>query len=86
VTDGDSAVGGGSAPGTVLPTKLVLVAHPSLSANALERLLRQQPVPIIARIEHTRVALDLRTVDPQDDERILSAFDSVSGKQAAETI
>ena len=79
VTDGDSAVGGGSAPGTDLPTKLVIVEHPSLSANALERLLRQQPVPIIARIEHTRVALDHRTVDPQDDERLMSAFSNLPG-------
>ena len=76
VADGQSTIGGGSAPGTTLPTKLVVVEHPSHNANDLERLLRRQPVPIIARIEHDRVVLDLRTVDPQDDPIVLSAFNN----------
>ena len=71
-------LGGGSAPGTTLPTKLVMVEHPSQTANDLEHLLRRQPVPIIARIEHKRVVLDLRTVDPPDDTLLLSAFDGVT--------
>ena len=78
VVDGESTIGGGSAPGTTLPTKLVVVEHQSHSANDIERLFRRQPVPIIARIEHGRVALDLRTVDPTDDTRVLSAFDGVT--------
>jgi L-seryl-tRNA(Ser) seleniumtransferase len=78
VVDGESTIGGGSAPGTTLPTKLVVVEHQSHSANDIERLLRRQPVPIIARIEHGRVALDLRTVDPTDDSLLLSAFDGVT--------
>ena len=78
VVDGESTIGGGSAPGTTLPTKLVMVEHPSQTANDLEHLLRRQPVPIIARIEHKRVVLDLRTVDPPDDTLLLSAFDGVT--------
>jgi L-seryl-tRNA(Ser) seleniumtransferase len=78
VVDGESTIGGGSAPGTTLPTKLVMVAHTSHNANDIERLFRRQPVPIIARIEHGRVALDLRTVDPTDDTLLLSAFDGVT--------
>jgi L-seryl-tRNA(Ser) seleniumtransferase len=77
VADGQSTIGGGSAPGTTLLTKLVVVEHPSHHANDLERLLRRQPVPVVARIEHDRVVLDLRTVDPQDDAIVLSAFDSL---------
>lgn len=72
--DGLSTIGGGSAPGATLPTCLVSVESPTLSANALEERLRTQPVPIIARIEADRVVVDLRTVDPSDDERIVSAF------------
>jgi L-seryl-tRNA(Ser) seleniumtransferase len=76
VLDGESTIGGGSAPGTTLPTKLIVVEHPSHSANDIELLLRRQPVPIIARIEHDHIALDLRTVEPEDDALLLTAFDS----------
>jgi L-seryl-tRNA(Ser) seleniumtransferase len=77
VVDGESTIGGGSAPGTTIPTKLVVIEHPSHMAHDLERLLRRQPVPVVARIEHDRVVLDLRTVDPQDDALVLSAFDTL---------
>ena len=77
VVDGESTIGGGSAPGAVLPTRLIAVTHPTLSATKLEAHLRSQPVPVIARIENDRVILDLRTVDPADDTRVASAFGSV---------
>ena len=65
---GVSAVGGGSAPGVELPTTLVTLRHSQLSAEALEERLRQCTPPVIARIDHDRVVLDLRTVfDHQDD-------------------
>jgi L-seryl-tRNA(Ser) seleniumtransferase len=64
VVDGVSAIGGGSAPGTALPTRLVAI---SLPAAALERQLRAQQPPVIARIEEDRVVLDLRTVEPEQD-------------------
>jgi L-seryl-tRNA(Ser) seleniumtransferase len=72
--DGESTIGGGSAPGAALPTCLVSIAEASHTANDLEQLLRRQTVPIIARIEHDRLVLDLRTVDPLDDDRIVDAF------------
>jgi L-seryl-tRNA(Ser) seleniumtransferase len=72
--NGVSTIGGGSAPGSTLPTCLVFIQHASLSANEVEQLLRRQTVPIIARIEAERLVLDLRTVDPLDDERIAAAF------------
>ena len=78
VIDGESTIGGGSAPGTTIPTKLVAIEHASRAADDIEHILRRQPVPIIARIEHGRVVLDLRTVDPQDDAIVLSAFDSLA--------
>jgi L-seryl-tRNA(Ser) seleniumtransferase len=67
VIDGSSTIGGGSAPGSAVPTRLVRVLHASLSADALEARLRLQDPPVIARIENDRVVLDLRTVDPKDD-------------------
>jgi L-seryl-tRNA(Ser) seleniumtransferase len=68
VVNGLSAVGGGSAPGVELPTWLVSIEKDNLSAAGLEETLRRAAVPIIGRIEQDRVVLDLRTVDPEDDD------------------
>ena len=70
VVDGVSTIGGGSAPGSQLPTKLVAVARPGLSADALESSLRGLDPAVIARIQDDRVVLDLRTVTPADDGRL----------------
>ena len=67
VVDGLSTIGGGSAPGSTLPTRLLQLRHTDLSANALEARLRTLDPPIIARIENDIVVLDLRTVLPADD-------------------
>ena len=64
---GSSAVGGGSAPGLQLPTVLLTVGRDGESADATERYLRSLDPPVIARIEHDRVVLDLRTVLPYQD-------------------
>ena len=68
VIDGWSAIGGGSAPGVTLPTRLVRIRHRGLTASAVEAHLRRQDPPVIARIEDQHVVLDLRTVDPADDD------------------
>lgn len=76
VVDGESAIGGGSAPGVALPTRLVRIRHPSLTTSALEAQLRRHDPPIIARIENDHVVLDLRTVDPEDDSIVASAVEA----------
>ncbi len=67
VIKGSSTIGGGSAPGTTLPTHLVAIALP---ATRLESALRAQRPPVIARIENERVLLDLRTVPPERDDEL----------------
>jgi L-seryl-tRNA(Ser) seleniumtransferase len=64
---GSSAVGGGSAPGVELPTVLLSVSRDGESASQTEAVLRALDPPVIARIEHDQVVLDLRTVPPQQD-------------------
>ena len=64
---GSSAVGGGSAPGVALPTVLLSIAREGQSAAATEQWLRSLDPPVVARIEHDRVLLDLRTVLPEQD-------------------
>jgi L-seryl-tRNA(Ser) seleniumtransferase len=69
---GASAVGGGSAPGLTLPTVLLALERDGESAATLERWLRSLDPPIVARIEHDRVVLDLRTVAPAEDALLVS--------------
>jgi L-seryl-tRNA(Ser) seleniumtransferase len=72
VLDGRSRVGGGSLPGSSLPTKLVAV----LAANAelLAARLRQAEHPVIARIQEDRLLLDPRTVLPWQANALLDTL------------
>jgi L-seryl-tRNA(Ser) seleniumtransferase len=72
--DGESLVGGGSAPSAVLPTTLIAITHKSLSAEELAAGLRSSELPIIARVEQGGVLLDLRTVFPDQDVQIVDAL------------
>jgi L-seryl-tRNA(Ser) seleniumtransferase len=69
VCAGESTVGGGSLPGETLPTyTLCLTVR---RAEKFVKILREQALPVIARIEDDRVLLDPRTVLPgQDDDLI----------------
>ncbi len=70
IVDGMSTIGGGSAPGSELPTKLVELSHATMSAAEIERHLRAQDPPVIARIQNDRVVLDLRTVLLEETETL----------------
>ena len=72
VIDGMSTVGGGSAPGTELPTRLVDIARDGMTADAIEQHLRALDPPVIARIQDDRVVLDLRTVLTSEDSYLQS--------------
>ncbi|MGH9330195.1 MAG: aminotransferase class V-fold PLP-dependent enzyme, partial [Vicinamibacterales bacterium] len=73
LVDGFSTIGGGSAPGSKLPTVLIAISRPGLSADALEARLRRLDPPVIARIENDTVVLDLRTVLENQDALLLNA-------------
>ncbi|MBI4410131.1 MAG: L-seryl-tRNA(Sec) selenium transferase [Gemmatimonadetes bacterium] len=70
---GMSAAGGGAFPDAELPTTLLLVRPRARSANEAEARLRAAEPPIIARIVEDRIALDLRTVFPEEEEALLAA-------------
>jgi L-seryl-tRNA(Ser) seleniumtransferase len=72
--DGFSTTGGGSAPGSALPTRLIAIEVGDLSATALETRLRKSDPPIVARIQDGRVVLDLRTVIEADDARLATSI------------
>jgi len=78
IIDGDSVVGGGSAPSAVLSTSLLAVTCDGLSAEDLSKSLRNSNPPIIVRVEEGRVLLDLRTVFPEQDGLISAALKQIS--------
>lgn len=69
VIPGESAIGGGSLPGTRLPTHLL-----ALEADSPDRFLaelRSASSPVVARVEDERVLLDPRTVLPNQEGALL---------------
>jgi L-seryl-tRNA(Ser) seleniumtransferase len=74
ILDGYSTTGGGSAPESELPTRLLAVRVEGRSAAEVERELRLGDPPIVARIEQDEVVLDLRTVSEDDDLRLAEAI------------
>ena len=74
VVDGESVIGGGAAPSSTLPTRLLSLSHADLSANELSAHLRAFDPPIIARVEDGKVLLDLRTVFPEQDLKVADAL------------
>ena len=74
VVSGVSTVGGGGAPGSALPTRLVQLTPRGGSATTLEARLRGLHPSIVARIEHDRVVLDLRTVLPEQDDQLTATL------------
>ena len=77
VLDGFSTMGGGSAPGSALATALVAVRHASMTASELEARLRHSDPPVVVRIQEDRVLVDLRTVPPEQDARLLEILNGV---------
>jgi L-seryl-tRNA(Ser) seleniumtransferase len=78
VAESRSVLGGGAAPGSTLPTRVLAVKSASHNADELCARLRQWEMPIIARVEEGRVLLDLRTVEPEQEEAIVAALESMS--------
>ena len=74
IIDGESLIGGGAAPSSVLSTRLIALSHADLSADELSSRLRASNPPIIARVEDGRVLLDLRTVFPEQDTDVVDAI------------
>jgi L-seryl-tRNA(Ser) seleniumtransferase len=77
VIDGESVIGGGAAPSSVLPTRLLAVTHVDLGADQLSARLRKSDPPVITRVEEGRVLLDLRTVFPDQDRLVADALQRI---------
>jgi L-seryl-tRNA(Ser) seleniumtransferase len=76
---GESRVGGGSLPGSSLPTRLVAVAPAGGSVDDLAARLRAESPPVIGRIQDDRLLLDPRTVLPGQADALLRVVAHCAG-------
>jgi L-seryl-tRNA(Ser) seleniumtransferase len=74
IRDGESVIGGGAAPGSVLPTVLIAIAPSTASADEMANELRHHDPSVVARVEEGRLVVDLRTVMPEQDSDLLDAL------------
>ena len=65
-----SVAGGGSLPGEELGSWGIALAHAEKSVDEMQRLLRASSPPVIGRIEDERLVLDLRSVFPEDVDKL----------------
>ncbi len=74
IVDGESVIGGGSCPDTVLSTKLVSIRPAHISVSRMEARLRAHAPPVVLRLEEDRALVDLRTVFPAQEKALLAAI------------
>ncbi len=74
IEDDYSEVGGGALPLEKLPTKVITIEDKNISANEIEKRLRYNEIPVIARIAKDKVIIDLRTVFEKDYKVIEAAL------------
>ena len=77
ITEGESVVGGGTTPGQTIPSCLLRVRIAGCSSGDLEARLRQATPPVIGRIERDQLLLDLRTVQPDQDEALAAVLEQL---------
>jgi len=75
--DRSSKAGGGALPLLDLPSKCVGIKIEGITANAIERSMRNNRPPIIGRIEEDFFIMDLRTIREDEFLFIKTAFDTL---------
>jgi L-seryl-tRNA(Ser) seleniumtransferase len=70
----DSAVGGGTSPLLLLPSRAVRVRPRGISEEAMAAALRQGDPSVVVRREDGALLLDVRTLLAGDDARVVQAF------------
>lgn len=76
-----AAVGGGTYPDVEIPSWAVAL-RPGAGAEALAEALREGAPPVVGRIEDEELLLDLRTVDPAEDETLVRRIREASGAES----
>ena len=76
IKDEFSEVGGGSLPLEKLPTKCIVIGIKNKSTQEFENKLRAYKIPIITRLYKDKIYLDLRTINEEDYDIIVSAIEN----------
>lgn len=71
-----SETGGGAMPLCKLPTKVLTISCNEISANELDKRLRNYKIPIITRTLKDKILLDLRTIMEDDYDIIVNAINA----------
>lgn len=77
IVDRSSKAGGGSLPLLNLPSKCIAVKIEGVSANSLEKRMRENTTPVIGRIEDDYFLMDLRTVQDEELPAVRNALNYV---------
>lgn len=78
IVDGESVIGGGSAPNFKPRTALITIQVDGIETEEIESRLREHDPPVIARILNGRIVVDLRTVDPLEESELADAIVSLA--------
>ena len=79
VVEGDSIVGGGSLPGSTLPTRIVSIRGKGQNTvQVLAETLRHQETPVIGRVSGNLLLLDPRSVLPEEDKIMIQALNNLA--------
>ncbi len=84
LTDGHSKVGGGALPLQKLKTRLLTLIPAGLSAQRLEKSLRDNDPPIIGRVENDRLILDVRTIQAPEFPTVARAIQRLADHESCE--
>lgn len=77
VEEGESAMGGGSLPGVGIPTFVLSIQSPKLTADQMSALLRKHEPPVIGRIKDNKVLVDMRTLLDGEEAIVLNALAAI---------
>jgi L-seryl-tRNA(Ser) seleniumtransferase len=77
--DATSRAGGGSLPLLKLPSRCVGVKIQNVSANRIDRWMREYTPAIVGRIEDDFFMMDVRTIQEKEPEAITRAFEQLLG-------
>jgi L-seryl-tRNA(Ser) seleniumtransferase len=78
IQDHVSRSGGGALPMVPIPSRALALELPPLAPHQLEERLRAGTPPVITRLEHDRLLLDVRTILPEDYPVLLSVLDNLN--------
>jgi L-seryl-tRNA(Ser) seleniumtransferase len=84
VTPVMSVIGGGTTPGATVASHAIVLRSALMDATTLHRSLRTADRAVLARISGDVVLLDLRTVDPSQDELLIQLLLQLSSKDLLE--